>query len=291
MSSVEAQFADTKKRSFFMRSLELRRTQIGLAITVIVVLLATVGPYLAPHTETEFIDMPNALSIPGSLFGTDYLGQDVWSRFLFGGRSILLLSLGATSLGVIAGTSLGLLAAISKGKIDELIMRTFDIILSFPQILLALLLMAMFSSSPWLTIAAVALSTTPRVGRIIRGAGLSVVEKDYVAAAIALGESRVHVLFFEVLPNVTSPLLVEANLRFTYSIATIASLAFLGFAPSPTAANWGTMVQENSTAITVQPWGALLPVIAIALLTVGTGLIGDGLSRVSAGIDRGGKGE
>ena len=119
----------------------------------------------------------------------------------------------------------------------------------------------------------------------------SVVERDFVHAAAALGESRFRILFFEVLPNVTGPLLVEANLRFTYSIATIASLAFLGFAPDPTAANWGTMIQENSAVIVVQPWGAMLPVIAIALLTIGTGLFGDGLSRVSAGIDRTGKGD
>jgi peptide/nickel transport system permease protein len=98
-------------------------------------------------------------------------------------------------------------------------------------------------------------------------------------------------LFSEVLPNVTGPLLVEVSLRFTYSIATIASLAFLGFAPDPTAANWGTMIQENSAVIVIQPWGAVLPVIAIAVLTIGTGLCSDGLSRVLAGIDRGGKGE
>ena len=273
------------------KALQLRRTKIGLTVLLVIMAFAIVGPFVAPHTQTEFIDMPNSLDIPGALFGTDYLGQDVWSRFLIGGRSILLLSLGATSLGLAVGISLGLIAALFKERIDELIMRIFDVILSFPQILLALLLVSMFDASPWLTILSVGLSTTPRVGRVIRGAALSVVERDFVHAAAALGESRFRILFFEVLPNVTGPLLVEANLRFTYSIATIASLAFLGFAPDPTAANWGTMIQENSAVIVVQPWGAMLPVIAIALLTIGTGLFGDGLSRVSAGIDRTGKGD
>jgi peptide/nickel transport system permease protein len=273
------------------KALQLRRTKIGLTVLLVIMAFAIVGPFVAPHTQTEFIDMPNSLDIPGALFGTDYLGQDVWSRFLIGGRSILLLSLGATSLGLAVGISLGLIAALFKGRIDDLIMRIFDVILSFPQILLALLLVSMFDASPWLTILSVGLSTTPRVGRVIRGAALSVVERDFVHAAAALGESRFRILFFEVLPNVTGPLLVEANLRFTYSIATIASLAFLGFAPDPTAANWGTMIQENSAVIVVQPWGAMLPVIAIALLTIGTGLFGDGLSRVSAGIDRTGKGD
>jgi len=236
------------------KALQLRRTKIGLTVLLVIMAFAIVGPFVAPHTQTEFIDMPNSLDIPGALFGTDYLGQDVWSRFLIGGRSILLLSLGATSLGLAVGISLGLIAALFKGRIDELIMRIFDVILSFPQILLALLLVSMFDASPWLTILSVGLSTTPRVGRVIRGAALSVVERDFVHAAAALGESRFRILFFEVLPNVTGPLLVEANLRFTYSIATIASLAFLGFAPDPTAANWGTMIQENSAVIVVQPW-------------------------------------
>lgn len=272
-------------------ALRLKRTQAGLGLMILVIGLTIAGPLIAPHTQTEFIDMPNSLNIPGALFGTDYLGQDVWSRFLIGGRSILLLSLSATLLGATAGTFLGLLAAIMKKKTDEVIMRIFDVILSFPQILLALLLVSMFDASPTLTILAVALSTTPRVGRIIRGAALSVVERDFVQAATALGESRIRILFSEVLPNVTGPLLVEVSLRFTYSIATIASLAFLGFAPDPTAANWGTMIQENSVVIVIQPWGAVLPVIAIAVLTIGTGLCSDGLSRVLAGIDRGGKGE
>ncbi|GBL21680.1 dipeptide transport system permease protein DppC [Acidimicrobiaceae bacterium] len=291
MSKVSESLTSVHPVGLMRKALKLRRTKIGLVVLLVITGLALVGPFVAPHTQTEFIDMPNSLNIPGALFGTDYLGQDVWSRFLIGGRSILLLSLGATSLGLVAGISLGLVAALFKGKVDELIMRIFDVILSFPQILLALLLVSMFDASPWLTILSVGLSTTPRVGRVIRGAALSVVERDFVHAATALGESRFRILFFEVLPNVTGPLLVEANLRFTYSIATIASLAFLGFAPDPTAANWGTMIQENSAVIVVQPWGAMLPVIAIALLTIGTGLFGDGLSRVSAGIDRVGKGD
>lgn len=275
----------------FRVALKLGRTRIGLGITGALVLFACVGPFLSPHTATEFIDMPNSLGVPGALFGTDYLGQDVFSRFLRGGTSILLLASASTGIGVVVGAFLGLISAFKKGRTSEIIMGLFDVIFSFPQILLALLLVSMFGASPWLTILAVALATTPRVGRVVRGTALSVVERDFVAASRAIGESWWHILSRDIFPNVTAPLLVETNLRFTYSIATIASLAFLGFAPDPTAANWGTMVQENSVAISIQPWGSVLPVIAIALLTVGTGLIGDGLSRASAGIDRLEKGE
>jgi peptide/nickel transport system permease protein len=107
-----------------------------------------------------------------------------------------------------------------------------------------------------------------------------------VSAAQALGESRFRILRSEILPNVSGPLLVEANLRLTYSIAIIAALGFLGFATSVNAANWGLMIQENKGAVSVQPWGMILPGLAIALLTVGTGLVGDGLARAAAGIDR-----
>lgn len=269
----------------------LRRTKVGAALFLGLAGIALVGPFVAPYGSTQFIGRPNSTTIEGSVFGTDYFGQDILSRFLFGGRTILILAICATALGIIVGGSLGLFAAYQRGRIDELIMRTFDVILSFPQVLLSLLVITMFGPSPYLIILTVGLSTSPRIARIIRGAAVPVVERDFIAASEALGESRLRVVFGELLPNVTSALLVEVNLRLTYSVGLIASLAFLGFTPTPNAANWGLMIQENRVALVVQPWGVILPTLAIALLTIGTGLIGDGLSRVSAGIDRGGKGE
>lgn len=276
-----------QKTSFVASAWKMHRAKIGFLITVVVVAFALAGPFFAPFTATEFVDMPNTAEVPGTFFGTDFLGQDVWSRFLLGGRSILFLGAMSTLIGVLAGAMLGVVAAYVKGSLNSVIMRTFDIIIAFPGILWALLLVSMLGSSSLLIILATVISTVPRVGRIIYGAAVAVVEKDFVSAATAIGESRFRIVFREVLPNVTSTLLVETNLRFTYSIGGIASLAFLGFTSDPTGANWGTMVQENSSAIILQPWGVVLPVIAIALLTIGTGLIGDAFSRVSAGIDRG----
>jgi peptide/nickel transport system permease protein len=273
------------------QALRLRRTQIGVGLFVTLAMVSLIGPFVAPYGSTQFVGKPNSRKFEGTLFGTDYFGQDVWSRFLFGGRTILILAVCATALGILVGGSLGLIAAYQRGRIDEAIMRSFDVILSFPQVLLSLLVITMFGPSPYLIILTVGLSTSPRIARIIRGAAVPVVERDFIAAAEALGESRRRVVFAELLPNVTSALLVEVNLRLTYSIGLIASLAFLGFTPTPNAANWGLMIQENRVALVIQPWGVVLPTLAIALLTIGTGLIGDGLSRVSAGIDRGGKGE
>ena len=126
----------------------------------------------------------------------------------------------------------------------------------------------------------------PRVARVIRGAAQPIVERDFVAAAEALGVPRLRILFGEILPNVLSPLMVEASLRLTYAIGIVAALAFLGFAANPNAADWGLMIQENQIALVVQPWGVVLPVVAIALLTIGTGLVGDGIARAAVGIDR-----
>lgn len=269
----------------------LRRTRIGAGIALSLVVIAVVGPFVAPYGSREYVDLPNQSSVPGTLLGTDFFGQDVVSRFLFGGRTILLLALGATSLGILAGASLGLVAAYLRGKVDELIMRAMDVILSFPTLLLSLVVISMFGPSSGLIVLAVGFSTMPRIARIIRGAAIPVVERDFIAAAEAIGESRRRVVFAEILPNVTSALLVEANLRLTYSVGSIASLAFLGFTPDPNGANWGLMIQENRASLIVQPWGVVLPTVALALLTIGTGLVGDGLSRAAAGIDRGGKGE
>jgi peptide/nickel transport system permease protein len=278
---------DEHRPSIWRAALRMGRTRVGIVLTLLLAGVALVGPYVAPFGPTDFVDMPSTRDVPGTLLGTDYFGQDVWSRFLHGGRQILLLALVATALGLVLGASLGMYAAYRRGRADEAIMRSLDVILSFPQVLLSLVVIAMFGPSSWLIVLTVALSTTPRAARIIRGAAISVVERDFVLAADALGESRPRIVVAEILPNVTAALLVEANLRLTYAIGLIASLAFLGFTPNPNAANWGLMVQENRLSLAEQPWGTLLPTLAIALLTIGTGLIGDGLSRAAAGIDRG----
>ena len=284
-------FVDEQPPGLIRQAMKLRRTQIGVTLSLLLIAVALVGPFVAPFGSTEYVEMPNTLNVPGTLLGTDYFGQDVLSRFLFGGRTILILAIIATSIGITLGTTLGLSAAYLRGRYDEIIMRALDVILSFPQVLLSLVVISMFGPSNVLIICTVGLSTTPRIARIIRGAAISVVEREFISAAEALGETRKRVVFAEVLPNVTSSLLVEMNLRLTYSVGLIASLAFLGFTPEPNAANWGLMIQENRVALTEQPWGVILPTVALALMTIGTGLVGDGLSRVSAGIDRGGKGE
>ena len=196
------------------------------------------------------------------------------------------MGIAATAMGLVLGVAIGLIAAYGRGWIDEVLMRLMDVILAFPQIMLALVALATLGASYWLIIVIVGVTTMPRVARVARGAAQPIVERDFVSAAEVLGVSRLKIIVGEILPNVLGALMVETSLRLTYSIGLIASLAFLGFSPAPTAANWGTMIQENRLALTVQPWGVVLPVVAIALLTIGTGLFGDGIARASVGIDR-----
>jgi peptide/nickel transport system permease protein len=263
------------------------RSRIGLFIFVVMVLIALLGPLFAPHSPNEFVTAPNSPPSSEALFGGDNLGRDVWSRFLYGGRTVLGMSFAATIIGVGLGLVVGLTAAHMSGTVDEVLMRIADVFMAFPQIVLALLLLTAFPSSVALIVLIVGLSHAPRVARVIRGAAQQVVERDFVKAAEAVGEPRRRIIFGELLPNVTSPLLVEVGLRLTYSIGLIAAINFLGVGLQPPTSDWGLMIQDNRLAVSVQPWGVLLPVLAIALLTIGTNLLTDGFARAAIGIDRG----
>jgi peptide/nickel transport system permease protein len=265
----------------------LTRTRIGIGIVAVLVLIAIFGPLVAPHSPTEFVALPNTGPSSHALFGADYIGRDIFSRFLYGGRTVIGLAILTTALGVSLGVLIGLTAAYAGGVVDEVLMRGSDVFLAFPQILFALLLVAALGPKLWLLVAAIAITHAPRVARVMRGAALQVVERDFVKAAEAVGEKRSRIVFGELMPNVTSPLLVEIGLRLTYSIGLVAALSFLGFGIQPPNSDWGLMIYENRLSITVQPWGVLLPVLAIGLLTIGTNLITDGIARAAIGLDRG----
>jgi peptide/nickel transport system permease protein len=257
-----------------------RRLLVGTVITLVIVLFAIFGPLLAPYGENEIVGKP--FTHEGSFLGTDYLGQDVWTRVLDGGGTILVNSLLATALGMVLGIIIGVVAAYAGGWLDEVIMRLNDVALAFPQILLALLVLtAVDQPSWWMIVLLVGFSHAPRVARLARGVALGIVSRDYVVAAEALGESRLRVIMAEVLPNMNAPLLAEAGLRLTYSIGLIAGIGFLGFASNPSAADWGYMINENRLALLVQPWGVLAPVIIIGVFTIGTNLMADGIAQLS----------
>lgn len=270
------------------------RTKIGVAVVVLLVATAVLGPLVAPYAPDDPVQKAGIFALPfeppssEAKLGTDSIGRDVLSRFLWGGRSVLALTALSTALGAVLGIAVGLLAAYSRGMLDEVLMRGMDVVLAFPQLVFALVLVATVGPLLWLLVLAVGITTMPRVARVTRGAAQEVVERDFVRAAESIGVPRRRILFGEILPNITSPLVVEVSLRVTFNIAVIAALSFLGFGLQPPAADWGLMVNENRQGLlTGEPWGVVMPVIAIGLLTIGTSLIGDGFARAAAGIERG----
>lgn len=257
------------------------RMIFGTVLTLVVVLIAVLGPLLAPYGEYDIVGRPYTME--GSFLGTDYLGQDVWSRVLYGGRSILITALLATILGVGLGALVGVVAAYAGGWLDEALMRTNDVFLALPQILVTLLVLsAVQDPQTWVIVLLVGLTQVPRVARVARGVALPYVSQDFITAAEALGEPRWRIVLTELRPNVAVPLLAEAGLRLTYSIGMVAAIGFLGFTTNAGAADWGQMTNENRLALLVQPWGVLAPVIIIALFTVGTNLLADALGQRTA---------
>jgi peptide/nickel transport system permease protein len=269
------------------RAVRTPRGAIGLTVAGLVVLIAIVGPWLAPHnpnlTVTETFGTPGG---GNGLLGGDVLGRDVFSRVLAGGRVLLGVAAAATILGVLLGVMLGVSAAYWGKWRDGLIMRVVDVFLAFPQLVFVLLLVSVAGPHVWLIIVAVAISHAPQVARVVRAAALDVCERDFVKAVELYDTPSFRVMAGEVLPNILSVVMVELGLRFTYSILIIAGMSFLGFGLQPPDANWGLMINENRIGLVVNPWAVIVPAGLIAVLTVGLNTFTDAIARASLGVDR-----
>ncbi len=262
------------------------RGAAGLTMAALVVLVAVIGPAVSPHSPNDLVTL--TFGKPSGQFplGGDFLGRDVLSRVLNGGWLLLMMAVAATAIGIVAGAAAGISAAYLHGAPDGIIMRTVDVILSFPQLVFALLLLSLLGPKLWLIVLAVGLSHAPAVARVLRSATLDIAERDYVKAVELQGMRPAKVMAKEILPNLITPLMVEAGLRLTYSIVIIAGLAFLGFGQPPPTANWGTMINENRIGLQLNPWAVIAPAVLIALLTIGTNTFTDAVARVAIGVDR-----
>jgi ABC-type dipeptide/oligopeptide/nickel transport system permease subunit len=260
----------------FMRSFS---GAVGVTIVVFVVAVAVFGRYFAPYDPNVPVTAP--LSPPSShyLLGTDFLGRDVFSRLLYGGRSVITLAALATGLGYLIGMSVGLIAGFSRSRIDPVLMRSVDVMLAFPPLLFLLVLISGAGTGVEVLVIGVAVIQAPGISRIVRTATLEVSVRGYVEAAIARGERSFAVIVREVLPNIMAPVLVDSGLRFTYSILIIASVNFLGLGLQPPASDWALMISDNRQYIAIQAWAVLAPAAMIALLTIGINLTGDAIAR------------
>ena len=262
------------------------RGAIGLALTTCILLIAIIGPAVAPHPPNALLTTEFARPSGQFPLGSDFLGRDVLSRVLNGGWILLVMAVAATAIGVAAGATAGMSAAYLRGRSDGVIMRAVDVVLAFPQIVFALLLLSMLGPKLWLIVIAVGVSHAPQVARVIRSATLDVSERDFVKVAELQGMPPAKVLVKEILPNLISPIMVEAGLRLTYSIIVISGLAFLGFGQPPPAPNWGYMINENQIGLPSNPWAVVVPAALIALLTIGTNTFTDAVARVAIGVER-----
>ncbi len=269
-------------RARVLRAL-LRRplTLVGAVIVLVFVVLAIVGPLLAPRDPTA-IFYSNILSPPSRdfPFGADDTGRDVFSRVLAGARISLTVALVAVGIATICGTVLGILAGYLGGLLGGLIMRVMDVMLAFPDILLAIVVITILGPGLTTVMIAVGIAAIPAYTRTVRAAVLSVRELDYVEAARALGASPWRIMVAHVLRNVLTPIIVLVTISIGLAILTAAGLSFIGLGAQPPTPEWGDMLNEAQNYLQQAWWMAVFPGTAIMLVVVGLNLLGDGLREI-----------
>ena len=256
---------------------------VGSSILIFWIICAIFGKLIARY-EIDQMDFEATYAAPSGKywFGTDGLGQDVFSRVIIGSRLIILIAFSATALGTAVGASIGLIAGYLKGTFDMILMRILEAISAIPVIIVALLAIAAIGgSSTIITILIIGFIFAPNVARTIRAAVLAEAEYEYVAAAKLRSEKTSHILFKEILPNVMPTLIVEFTVRLGYAIFAVATLSFLGAGVEAGSPDWGTQVADTWSLIFSNTyWPTLFPAISIASLAVSINLISDGLLEV-----------
>jgi dipeptide transport system permease protein len=257
---------------------------MGLVVIVVLILLALFADFVAPHSpiitnNTAFLKPPvwqhgGSIAYP---LGTDAIGRDILSRLIYGARLSLLIGIAVVALSVVAGTILGLVAGFYRGVIEIAIMRLMDITLTLPSLLLAIVIVAILGPGLMNAMLAVAIVLLPHYVRITRAAVISEVSKDYVTAAKVAGAGRLRLMFKEVLPNCTAPLIVQATLGISTAILDAAALGFLGLGAQPPLPEWGTMLADAREFVLRAWWVVTLPGLAILVTVLAFNLLGDGL--------------
>jgi peptide/nickel transport system permease protein len=259
---------------------------VGLILVAFHIALAIVSPALAPYDFRE-LSAQIILNEPSSehWFGTDNLGRDVFTRTMLGGRQALLVTTISTILAIIWGGLLGVLLGLVGGRLDELLMRLVDAFLCLPWILVLLLIVVMVGSGPAVLIPTMGFFYGIPVIRMARAATHDVVVLDFVTAARARGEARSTIVRRELLPNVLDVLLVEGAMRWSWMLLAFSSLSFLGFGVTPPTPDWGLMISDSRSFMSIAPWVALPPIVALSSLIIGINLSADALAK-ALGIDR-----
>lgn len=257
---------------------------IGLYVFAAIVVIAVLAPVVAPHSPS--LQNREALLLPpfwqeggraAFLLGTDAVGRDILSRLIYGARFSLFIGVVVVTLSVSFGVLIGLIAGFFRGWIDTAIMRVMDVILAFPSLLLALVLVAILGPGLMNAMIAIALILQPHFVRLTRAAVLSEREREYVISARVAGASRLRLMFVTILPNCLAPLIVQATLSFSSAILDAAALGFLGMGAQPPTPEWGTMLADAREFILRAWWVVTFPGLAILVTVLAINLMGDGL--------------
>jgi ABC-type dipeptide/oligopeptide/nickel transport system permease subunit len=251
----------------------------GLVALLVVLGIAFIGPLVAPHPLDQPIGPPGVGPGQGTAFGTDFLGRDVLSRVLHGGTYVLELAAVTVVLTYLIGVSIGMVAGLSRSLADPVLMRAVDIFITFPPLLLLLVLISGAGHGFAVLVIGIVLVLFPGVARIVRTSTLEIANTGYVEAALSRGETVLALMRREVLPNIAPAILADLGVRFSGAIILAASVNFLGLGEQPPAANWGLMIAENREIISANLWSVLLPAAMLGLLTISVNLLGDAYSR------------
>jgi peptide/nickel transport system permease protein len=256
-----------------------------MGMVLITLLAAILAPVVAPYGETE---VAGDVWLPISSdhwIGTDNLGRDLFSRLLFGARNTIAIAFLITAMSFLVGVAFGFMAATVGGWMDQLLSRCVDILMAFPTLIFALMVLSVVGTSIPALIVVIALLDSTRVFRLSRAVAMDIEVMEFVEAARLRGEGLWWIMRHEILPNAMPPLVAEFGLRFCFVFLFIAALSFLGLGIQPPTADWGSMVRENSGAITFGIFTPLWPAGAIAFLTVGVNLIVDWFLHIASGLE------
>ena len=254
---------------------------VGVIIVLIWVVCAVLGDKITPHSPLDFRVRPHMSPRSGYPFGTDISGRDVFSRVIAGARDVLKVAPLAAILGVIFGVFVGMLMGYFGGLLDTILSRIVEAFLSLPVLLVALLAVTTLGVTPGVVTGVVAALFTPVVARTVRAAVIAERDLDYVTSAKLRGESSMFVMFREILPNVSGPIIVELTVRIGYAVFTVATLSFVGAGPQPPSADWGVQVSDAYRSISAGIWWTtMFPAAAIASLVIAVNLIADSVQSV-----------
>ena len=251
---------------------------VGAAMLALVVGAAIFAPEIAPYSPIDqaFTDQLRPPS-PPHLFGTDEFGRDVFSRVLYGARIALVIGVLADGIALALGVVLGVVSGYFGGRVDAVVMRSVDVLLAFPYLLLAMVVVTILGPSLINAMIAIGIVYTPQFARLVRAAVLATKEQEFVEAAGAVGAGVARVLGRHILPNILSPIIVMATLTVGFTIVETAGLSFLGLGASPPTPEWGSMLATGRSFMLTAPWIATFPGLAILVTVVGFNLMGDGL--------------